>query len=282
VGRGIARGARYLEKKLGRFGAAMGRGIRGAATAVKKQWQKLKAKFGEWRDKLKKKWDDWKKGAEDRKKKRLDAAARALRVALGKGLSGFALRAYLLYLRVRYWLASAVLVGEGDDAVVLLRINPEAEETLKTKQVPLHDGKAKLIAVFPADTEVLEDPVLGARSAEIVAKAVELFDAAVKAAEKKYKSPSAIGRVAGAQAERDLKAWAKSQGIRGLKVGVDFKGGVALGPPHGKHSSDVRYAFGNLILDFKLSSTSRRWKQHKHFLKFCVDNGYVLVYVSAR
>jgi hypothetical protein len=131
VGRGIARGARYLEKKLGRFGAAMGRGIRGAAAAVKKQWEKLKAKFAEWRDKIKKKWEDWKKGREERRAKALERARRELppkiSALLGRGVSKVRLWASLLGWRLSYGLRVLAVRSGGDTSKVVAANSPEVD-----------------------------------------------------------------------------------------------------------------------------------------------------------
>jgi hypothetical protein len=244
---------------LGKVGKAIGRASGKARDWLKKQHAKLKERYQKWKEKRK-------KNAE----KRLEEATAAFDRMFDQGVPKTFFQARLLWLRIRYGVRISVS-GTGDDRVVTLQVNPKNKRKLKVYRKKLHGGKVKVLSVSPS-------PQISDTSLRIIDRAYKDFNRHVRdLVAKGEKNASTIGRIAGRKAEQSLKAWAKREGIRGLRVGD-----VLLGPGHGKHSSDVRYALGSMILDFKLSTTSTRAKQQGHFIEFMIDSGFITVLISAR
>ena len=117
---------------------AIGRATGRVRDALKKQYEKLKARYQKWKDKRK-------AGEPARQQKRLEAAKKALVSLLRRGIKGTLLKAALLGLKLRYRLTSAKVVSENDDeAKIELRINPTAWEIAKKTAKEILTGIANV------------------------------------------------------------------------------------------------------------------------------------------
>jgi phage-related protein len=268
IGRGIAKGAAWVVKKSGRVGQAIKRGYQ----KLKKKLQEWKKKFKEWNEKRKAKA---KASAEDRKTKALEALDAALAT---NQLTGLRLRAYLVYLKLRYRLKTSRFVGDEEGGEVTFAASKPKTRKVKTKSVrpPEYGGLVKIIAVkkMSTDLDPDADKLIGA-AARIYKACVEQEIQKRRTAKKKL-DWSAIGTAASNEATSKVLKWAKRNSIPGVL------GETQLGKPHGKVSSDGQYWAGSLIFDFKLSRSTLRRSQHKAFIAFCAKNDLRLVYIAAR
>jgi hypothetical protein len=181
-------------------------------------------------------------------------------------------------IKLWYRLSEIHVTDQGDHALITLHVNPTKTIRAGIKVRPAHSGYAKVISVSSSGP-------LSSSSRRVIAKAVELFKMAVSFYMKQGVTDGPeLGRRAGALAENLLIEWSLATGgVKDINVGAEFPsfGGVPLGPPHGKISSDVRYSRGRVILDFKLTEYKRQ-SQHNAFIKFAIKNGYTVVYVYGK
>jgi hypothetical protein len=264
VGRGLKKGGSAVLARMGRVGKALGRG-----------YAKIKARIAKATEKLRERWRKWREKA---KRTRLERATRAIERQLMRGIPGPMMSLRLMAIKLWYRLAEASVTYTGEGALIHLRVNPSSTVKAIKSEKYLHKGSAKVLMVSSSQP-------LSRASLRVIAKAVELFKLSVKQqiAAGVTDAPT-IGREAGAFAEMALLEWSLATGgVKDINVGAEFPsfGGVPLGPPHGKISSDVRYSRGRVILDFKLSEYTRP-SQHQAFIKFAIKESYTVVYVFGR
>jgi hypothetical protein len=264
VGRGLKKGGTVLLSKMGRVGKALGSG-----------YAKIKARIAKATEKLREKWRKWREKA---KRTRLERATLAVERQLMHGIPGPLMSLRMAAIKLWYRLSEIHVTDQGDHALITLRVNPTKTIRAGIKVRPAHSGYAKVISVSSSGP-------LSSSSYRVIAKAVELFKMAVAFYLKQgITDGPELGRKAGALAENLLIEWSLATGgVKDINVGAEFPsfGGVPLGPPHGKISSDVRYSRGRVILDFKLTEYKRQ-SQHNAFIKFAIKNGYTVVYVYGK
>ena len=264
VGRGLKKGGSVLLSKMGRVGKALGSG-----------YAKIKARIAKATEKLREKWRKWREKA---KRTRLERATVAVERQLMRGIPGPLMSLRMAAIKLWYRLSEIHVTDQGDHALITLRVNPTQTIRAGIKVRPAHSGYAKVISVSTSGP-------LSSSSYRVIAKAVELFKMAVAFYLKQGVTDGPeLGRKAGALAENLLIEWSLATGgVKDINVGAEFPsfGGVPLGPPHGKISSDVRYSRGRVILDFKLTEYKRQ-SQHNAFIKFAIKNGYTVVYVYGK
>jgi len=264
VGRGLKKGGTVLLSKMGRVGKALGSG-----------YAKIKARIAKATEKLRERWKKWREKA---KRTRLERATLAVERQLMHGIPGPLMSLRMAAIKLWYRLSEIHVADAGDHALITLRVNPTKTIRAGIKVRPAHSGYAKVISVSSSGT-------LSSSSRRVIAKAVELFKMAVAFYLKQGVTDGPeLGRKAGALAENLLIEWSLATGgVKDVNVGAEFPsfGGVPLGPPHGKISSDVRYSRGRVILDFKLTEYKRQ-SQHSAFIKFAIKNGYTVVYVYGK
>jgi hypothetical protein len=253
------------------------------AARVRRVGQRLRDRFGR---RGRQSPGDRQRKDQERKERRLEAAAAALQGRLARGIPGWMMPLYLAYLRVRYRLTQASVGGSDQAPQINLVINPRkllsARAKIEEKTV---GGNATMFVMRGT-------PALDPRALELIAAAESFFKGFVlaMATADPHKTPQALGRDAGAATEAAVKAWATGRfGFATVKVGADFPayGGVPVGlqAPYRvsrsvrPRSFDVTFPGGRLVIDLKLSPSATREDQKRVHLTFAYRKKMVLVYI---